>query len=104
MTIPPPQPVPRITPNTTPNPAPAPSVASLRAKQLASFSTRTSRPSAWLMSWSKRWPFSAMELAFLTRPVAGLITPGMPIPTVALMPSRHSHSRTRPAIASTVSW
>ena len=71
-------------PENQPYPAPAPSAASLSAKQLASFSTRTSRPSAWLMSWSKRWPFRPMELAFLTSPVAGLITPGMPIPTVAL--------------------
>ena len=44
--MPPPQPVPRMTPNTTPYPAPAPSLASLSAKQLASFSTRTSRASA----------------------------------------------------------
>ena len=45
-----PQPVPKMTPNTTPNPVPAPSVASLRAKQLASFSTRTSRSRASLIS------------------------------------------------------
>ena len=45
-TMPPPQPVPRMTPNTTRYPAPAPSAASLSAKQLASFSTRTSRPSS----------------------------------------------------------
>ena len=65
-TTPPPQPVPRITPNTVPWPAPAPSVASDRAKQLASFSTRTSRPSNALMSRSNAWPFSAIELAFFT--------------------------------------
>ena len=47
------------------------------------------------MSWSKRWPFRAMELAFLTKPVAGLTTPGMPMPTVAAMPRRDSHSRTK---------
>ena len=46
MTMPPPQPVPRMTPKTTPKPRAAPSVASLRAKQLASFSTRTSRSRA----------------------------------------------------------
>ena len=39
------------------------------------------------MSWSKGWPFRVVELAFFTRPVAGLITPGMPMPTVALTPS-----------------
>ena len=44
--MPPPTPVPRITPNTRRWPAPAPSLASESAKQLASFSTRTSRPSA----------------------------------------------------------
>ena len=36
-----------------------------------------------------------MELAFFTRPVAGLITPGMPMPTVAVTPSWVSASRTR---------
>ena len=51
------------------------------------------------MSRSKVWPFSAIELAFFTSPVAGLITPGMPMPTVAVTPSCASASRTRPAIA-----
>ena len=73
------------------------------AKQLASFSTRTSRPSRALMSRSNGWPFSAMELAFFTSPVAGLITPGMPMPTVAVTPSCASASRTEPAIAAEAS-
>ena len=76
-----------MTPNTTRLPAAAPSAASLSAKQLASFWTRTGRPSLASMSRSKRWPLSALEFAFLTRPVAGLMTPGMPTPTVAVTPS-----------------
>ena len=98
------QPVPRMTPNTRRWPAPAPSAASDRAKQLASFSTRTSRPSLAPMSRSNGWPLSAMELAFFTRPVAGLITPGMPMPTLAVTPSWASTSRTRAAMASSVAF
>ena len=52
------------------------------------------------MSRSNAWPFSAIELAFFTSPVAGLITPGMPMPTVAVMPSCASASRTRRGDAS----
>ena len=33
------------------------------------------------MSRSNVWPFREIELAFFTRPVAGLMTPGMPMPT-----------------------
>ena len=54
------------------------------------------------MSRSNVWPFSVVELAFFTSPVAGLITPGMPIPTVAVTPSCASASRTSAAIASSV--
>ncbi len=89
-----------MTPNTVPWPAPAPSAASDSAKQLASFSTRTSRASSALMSRSNAWPFSAIELAFFTSPVAGLITPGMPMPTVAVTPSSASASRTKAAMPS----
>ena len=98
-TMPPPQPVPRITPNTTSLPAPAPSAASLSAKQWASFWTRTSRPSSAAMSRSSACPFRTFEFAFFTRPVAGLIAPGMPTPTVAVTPSSASVWRTSPAIA-----
>ncbi len=94
--MPPPQPVPRITPNTTRQPAPAPSAASLSAKQLASFSTRTSRPSSAAMSRSSALPFSTVELAFFTSPVAGLMVPGMPMPTVQVSPSSRSTSRDQP--------
>ena len=41
-------------------------------------------------------------IGILHPPVAGLITPGMPIPTVAVKPSCASASRTRVAIASSV--
>ena len=56
------------------------------------------------MSASNVWPFSVVELAFFTRPVAGLITPGMPMPTVAVTPSFTSVSRTSAAMASRVAW
>ena len=82
-TMPPPTPVPTITPNTMECPAPAPSTASDRAKQLASFSTFTSRPSEMPRSRAKGCPFSQVELAFLTSPVSGLTAPGMPTPTLA---------------------
>jgi hypothetical protein len=48
---------------------------------------------------SSVWPLRAMELAFFTRPVVGLMTPGMPMPIVAVTLSRASASRTRVARA-----
>ncbi len=54
------------------------------------------------MSRSNAWPFSAIELAFFTSPLAGLITPGMPMPTLAVTPSWVSTSRTRVAMPSSV--
>ena len=47
-------------------------------------------------------PFSQVEFAFLTRPVAGDSVPGMPTPTDPRTPVSSSICRTRPAIASTV--
>jgi hypothetical protein len=51
-----------------PVPAPAPSVASDSAKQLASFSTRTSRAERRGDVGANGCPFSTVELAFLIRP------------------------------------
>ena len=48
--MPAPQPVPKMAANATCVPADAPSTASLTAKQLASFSTRTAQPSAFCTS------------------------------------------------------
>jgi hypothetical protein len=100
--MPAPTPVPRITPNTISTPAAAPSVASEIAKQLASFAIRTARPRASSTSrWSGR-PISQTELAFFTTPLAGLIVPGMPIPTVAVTPTHRSRSAISVTMASTV--
>ena len=97
-TTPPPQPVPRIAPNTTRWPWAAPSVASDRAKQLASFSTRSGRPRAASTSLSKAMPFSQTLLELRTSPVFGEIEPGMPSPTRVLpMPACFSASSTRRA-------
>ena len=64
-------PVPRITANTTPLPAAAPSVASDTARQFASFAIRTSRPSAAAKGHAPvARPFSHVEFAFFTIPVA----------------------------------
>ncbi len=98
-TIPPPVPVPTITPKTTRAPAAAPPLASDSAKQLASLANRSGRPMRRERSRSKGWPFSQTEFAFLTRPVAGEMTPGMPIPTVPRSPISRSTSATRPAMA-----
>ena len=76
-TMPPPTPVPRMTVNTIAAPAPAPSVASERARQLASLANATGRPIRAITSSSNRRPFSQVRLAFLIRPVAGAIAPGM---------------------------
>ncbi len=87
-------PVPRITPNTTSAPAAAPSAASETARQLASLASRTARPSRRSKSaWNGR-PLSHVELAFLTRPVAGEIAPGMPSPTVQGAPTAASAAAT----------
>ena len=91
-----------MTPNTVCCPAPAPSDASDRAKQLASFSIRTGRPSTAARSWSRARPFRASELEFFTSPVAGLMTPGMPMPTVT-GPTAVSACATAPASARTES-
>ena len=50
-------------------------------------------------SRSKGWPFSQTEFAFLTRPVAGEMAPGMPMPTVPRSPASRSTASTRPAMA-----
>src|ERR1019366_1271196 len=68
--IPPPPPAPRITANTSLAPAAAPSVASDTARQFASFAQRTGLPRATPKSRSSGRPFSHVELAFLTSPVA----------------------------------
>ncbi len=110
-TMPPPTPVPRMTPNTTPV-AGAGAVGRLATGRS---SWRRSRPAprgpaARLMSWSNGWPFSVVELAFFTRPVAGLITPGMPMPTVAVTPScasvvaHQAGDRLRPSRHSRAAW
>ena len=62
----------------------------------ASFSTRTGSPSACSMSLSSGRPLSQVEFAFLTRPVAGEIAPGMPMPTVPGPPSSASAASTSP--------
>jgi hypothetical protein len=101
--MPAPTPVPRITPNTRRRPAPAPSLASDSAKQLASFSTRTSRPSARARSSASGRSLSWVELAFLIRPVTDEIAPGVPTPTLARTPSSPSTASTSPRTASIVS-
>jgi hypothetical protein len=45
---------------------------------------------------------SQVELAFLTRPVAGETIPGMPIPTVPRRPVSRSISSTSPTMAPSV--
>ena len=57
-------------------PAAAPSMASDSAKQLASFANRSGRSSSRGRSSASGCPFSQVEFAFLTRPVAGEIVPG----------------------------
>ena len=85
-----------------PAPAPAPSVASESAKQLASFSIRTGRPSRAARSRSSGRPTIQVELAFFTRPLAGETVPGMPIPTLPRRPVACSSSATRPWMAARV--
>jgi hypothetical protein len=92
-----------MTPKTISAPTAAPSAASETAKQLASFASRTSRPSSETRSLCSGWPISHTELAFLIRPVADETVPGMPMPTVAAPPARCSSVRTRSAIAVSVS-
>ena len=86
-----------MTPNTMLQPAAAPSLASETAKQLASLASRTSRPSRRSRSAFSGRPFSRVELAFLTRPVAGEIAPGWATPTVQRSPTL----RSSPAMRST---
>jgi hypothetical protein len=45
---------------------------------------------------------SQVELAFLTRPVVRETTPGMPMPTVPVVPVSDSRSETRRVMASRV--
>jgi hypothetical protein len=82
--------------------APAPSVASESAKQLASFSTRTSRASASAMSLANGCPFSTVELAFLIRPLAARHRARRADADPARRPSFCSRSATRPWTASTI--
>ena len=51
-------------------------------------------------SRSRAAPMIQVELAFLTRPVAGERAPGMPTPTEPRPPASRSRSRTRAAMAS----
>ena len=89
--------------NTTSAPAPAPSVASLSARQLASFSSRSGRPSSACRSCSSGWPLSTVELALRTRPVTGERLPGMPMPTDSpAAPRLASACRTSARIARSV--
>jgi len=101
-TTPPPVPVPTMTPKTQDAPAAAPSLASESAKQFASFANRIGRSSSADRSSDSAFPFSQVELAFLTRPVAGEIAPGIPTPTLACRPIRDSISRTSCAMLSSV--
>jgi hypothetical protein len=82
-TRPPPHPVPNITPNTIRAFPAAPSMASDKAKQFASFASRTGVASATARSRSKARPLSQVELAFCIRPVRGEIDPGTAIPMLA---------------------
>ena len=75
-------------------PAAAPSAASETAKQFASLAIRTSRPRRRSRSARSGWPISQTELAFLTRPVAAEMVPGMPTPTDAREPARCSSAST----------
>ena len=93
-----------MTPNTTSAPDAAPSVASDSAKQFASFANRIGRPSRRGRSSQISRPFSHVELAFLTRPVAGEIAPGMLTPTVPTRPTSCSTSRISVTIAASVWW
>src|ERR1019366_4134510 len=80
---PPPHPVPRISPTTTPRPRPAPSLASASAKQLASFASRASTPSAAARSSRRRRPFRHVVFEVLSTPVGVSMAPGVPIPMQA---------------------
>ena len=91
-----------IPPKTTPFPAAAPSTASDTAKQLASLATRTSRCNTSLKSLSSGWPLIQVELEFLTKPVNGDTTPGIPTPTEPVWPVAVSASATKPTIAANV--
>jgi hypothetical protein len=84
-----------MTPNTMDAPCAAPSVASDSAKQFASFDTRSGRPSARSRSRSRGWPISQVEFAFFTKPVTAEMAPGMPMPTVQVVPTSRSRASTR---------
>jgi len=102
MAIPAPHPVPIMAPKTTDLPAAAPSTASDTAKQFASLAIFTLRFNRAPRSTSRGWPLIHVELAFLTRPVKGEITPGIPMPIVAVCCKLSSTSVTSATNASTV--
>ncbi len=99
MAMPPPVPVPTMTPKAMAVPAAAPSVASETMKQFASLASRTGRPRAAARSRCRGRPFSQVELAFLTRSVAGERAPGMPTPTGAARSRARSQSATSALMA-----
>ena len=80
MTKPPPQPVPIIIPKTELAPLAAPSFASDRTKQSASLAIFTGQLSEFSRSCWKGWPIKQVVLAFFTKPLVGLMAPGMPMP------------------------
>ena len=88
--MPPPTPVPIITPNTTAFPLPAPSTASDKAKQFASFSKLTLRPSSSSKFFLRGLPFNQIELAFLIKDESAEIAPGMPTPIDSTTPNLFS--------------
>ena len=79
-----------------------PSTASDSAKQFASFSTRTSLPSALSRSPFRSWPIRQVELAFFTLPVTRDSAPGIPTPIVPCALSSCSACPTSAATAATV--
>ena len=83
MTMPPPTPVPRMTPKTMAAPAPAPSrrLGDGKAIGIIGQAQRPAEGARQILVEGR--PLSQVELAFLTRPVAGEIVPGMPTPTTA---------------------
>ena len=76
--MPPPQPVPMITPKTIdwPGPRPVRGFGEGETIRVVLHPHRAGRAARREVLTSKRWPFSAMVLAFFTRPVAGLMIPG----------------------------
>ena len=100
--MPPPTPVPMMTPKTTCAPAPAP-IGGLGQREAvgivghAHFAVE--HPAE---SLSSGFPISSTVLAFLTRPVAGEMAPGIPTPTVPFSSHAFSMFETSEATACTM--